>query len=241
VLHITFYALCHQHFDYAIYFKVQTFFQNCISFSIQVYNKECICSVRTVILHSEYGLVFWYHLWSVIQDFTLSNARHEIRKRKAKWTGHISRRNCLLKQVIKGKIKGEMEVTRRWERRCRKLLDDLKDRRGYSHLEEALDHIMWRRLWTCCQTEYWINARQNVHVISTQWIYTTWQCCSFIIQQPKFLGEQGQLLNEDLLGWHYIVCKRAKYVLLEPPASMEAPSSSKTYQVIKIHVHGVMS
>jgi hypothetical protein len=36
-----------------------------------------------------------------------------------------------------------MEVKRRWGRRRKKLLDDLKDRRGYSHLkEEALDRIM---------------------------------------------------------------------------------------------------
>jgi hypothetical protein len=36
-------------------------------------------------------------------------------------------------------------VTGRQERRHRKLLDDLKERRGYSHLkEEALDHTMWR-------------------------------------------------------------------------------------------------
>ena len=57
---------------------------------------------------------------------------------------HILRRNCLLKQVIEGKIKGEMEVTRRRGRRCRKLLDDL-DRRGCSHLkEEALDRTVWR-------------------------------------------------------------------------------------------------
>ena len=41
------------------------------------------------------------------------NILHEIRKRKAYWIGHILRRNCLLKQVIEGKIKGEMEVTRR--------------------------------------------------------------------------------------------------------------------------------
>jgi hypothetical protein len=35
-------------------------------------------------------------------------------------------------------------VTGRRERRCRKLLDDLKERRGYSHLkEEALDRSMW--------------------------------------------------------------------------------------------------
>ena len=38
-----------------------------------------------------------------------------------------------------------MEVTRRRGRRRKKLLDDLKDRRGYSHLkEEALDPTMWR-------------------------------------------------------------------------------------------------
>ena len=40
------------------------------------------------------------------------NILHEIRKRKANWIGHILRRNCLLKQVIEGKIKGEMEVAR---------------------------------------------------------------------------------------------------------------------------------
>jgi hypothetical protein len=38
-----------------------------------------------------------------------------------------------------------MEVTRRKGRRCKKLLDDLKDRRGYSHLkEEALGRTVWR-------------------------------------------------------------------------------------------------
>jgi hypothetical protein len=68
------------------------------------------------------------------------NILSEIRKRKAKWIGHILRRNCLLKQVIEGKIEGEIEVTRRRGRRRKKLLDDLKDRRGYTHLkEEALD------------------------------------------------------------------------------------------------------
>jgi len=61
------------------------------------------------------------------------------------WIGHILRRNCLLKQVIEGKIKGEMEVARRRGRRRKKLLDDLKDRRRCCHLkEEALDRIMWR-------------------------------------------------------------------------------------------------
>jgi hypothetical protein len=51
------------------------------------------------------------------------NILHELRKRKANWIGHILRRNCLLKQIIEGKIKGEMEVTRRRWRRRKKLLD----------------------------------------------------------------------------------------------------------------------
>ena len=44
-----------------------------------------------------------------------------------------------------GKVKGAMEVTGRRGRRQKQLLDDLKERRGYSHLkEEALDRTMWR-------------------------------------------------------------------------------------------------
>jgi hypothetical protein len=34
------------------------------------------------------------------------NILHEISKRKANWIGHILCRNCLLQQVIEGKIKG---------------------------------------------------------------------------------------------------------------------------------------
>ena len=73
------------------------------------------------------------------------NVLHEISKRKVNWIGHILRRNCLLQRVIEGKIKGGIEVTGRRGRRRRKLLDDPKERRGYSHLkEEALDRTMWR-------------------------------------------------------------------------------------------------
>ena len=58
---------------------------------------------------------------------------------------HILRRNCLLKQVIEGKTKEEIEARRRRGRRRKKLLDDLKDMIGCSHLkEEVLDCTMWR-------------------------------------------------------------------------------------------------
>jgi hypothetical protein len=71
------------------------------------------------------------------------NIIHEISKRKANWVGHILRRNCLLRQIIEGKIKGGIEMTERRGRRRRKLLDDLEERREYSHLKEkALDRTM---------------------------------------------------------------------------------------------------
>jgi len=73
------------------------------------------------------------------------NILHEISKRKASWFGHILRRNCLLQRIIEGKIKGGIEVTGRRGRRRWKLLDDLTESRGYSHLkEEALDRTMCR-------------------------------------------------------------------------------------------------
>jgi hypothetical protein len=73
------------------------------------------------------------------------NFLHEISKRKANWICHILRRNCILQKVIEGMIKGGIEVAGRRGRRRRKLLDDLKERRGFSHLkEEALDRTMWR-------------------------------------------------------------------------------------------------
>jgi len=93
------------------------------------------------------------------------NIIHEISKRKANWIGRILRRNCLLQRVIEGKIQGGIEVTGRQRRRGRKLLDDLKERSGYSHLkEEALDRTMWRARFgrgfgpVVRQTAKWMNG-----------------------------------------------------------------------------------
>jgi hypothetical protein len=80
------------------------------------------------------------------------------------------RRNCLLQQVIEGKIKGGIEVIWRRGRRRRKLVDDLKERRGYSHFkEEALNRTVWRarfgigfgpvvRQTTEWMNQYWCNS-----------------------------------------------------------------------------------
>ena len=58
------------------------------------------------------------------------NILHEISKRRANWIVHILRGNCLLQRVIEGKIKWGVQVTGRRGRRRRKLLYDLKERRG---------------------------------------------------------------------------------------------------------------
>jgi hypothetical protein len=55
------------------------------------------------------------------------------------------RRISLLQRAIEGKIKGGIVVTGRRGRRRRKLFDELKERRGYSHLkEEALALTIFR-------------------------------------------------------------------------------------------------
>jgi hypothetical protein len=54
-------------------------------------------------------------------------------------------RNCLLKHVIEKNVEGRVEMTGRWGRRHKQLLDDLKEKRRYWKLkEEALDHTLWR-------------------------------------------------------------------------------------------------
>jgi hypothetical protein len=75
------------------------------------------------------------------------------RRKKAKWIGHILRRNCLLKHVTEGNKEGRMEATGGQGRRRKQLVDDLTVKRAYwklkagalrSHggklsLEEAMD------------------------------------------------------------------------------------------------------
>ena len=80
--------------------------------------------------------MIYIYIYNVINEDVLlrvkeqRNILHEIRKRKANWIGHIMRRNCLVQRVTEGKIQAWIEVTGRQGRRRRKLLYDLKERRG---------------------------------------------------------------------------------------------------------------
>jgi hypothetical protein len=79
---------------------------------------------------------------------------------------YLESRSKGIQQVIEGKIKGEIEVIGRRGRRRRKLLDNLQERKGYSHLKEELsfeggssrshyvESSLWKRFWTCRKTDY---------------------------------------------------------------------------------------
>jgi hypothetical protein len=61
----------------------------------------------------------------------------------ADWSGHILCRNCFLQHFIEGKIEGRIKVMGRRGRRRKKLLYDLKGKRGCCKLrEEAPDRTM---------------------------------------------------------------------------------------------------
>ena len=60
------------------------------------------------------------------------------KKKENNYIGYILRKNCLLKHIIEGKV----EVKGRRGRRCKQLLDDVKETRGNWKLkEETLDPL----------------------------------------------------------------------------------------------------
>jgi hypothetical protein len=80
-----------------------------------------------------------------------------VKRRKGNLTGHILRKNCLLRHVIEGNIEGRIEVTGRRGRR-KELLDVLKKKRGYWKLtggstrSDSLENSLCKRLCTCYNT-----------------------------------------------------------------------------------------
>jgi hypothetical protein len=75
----------------------------------------------------------------------------------------ILRINCLLKEVIEGRIERRTEVTKRRGRR--------REARGYWKLtQEALDrtllgNLFWKKLKTCHKTDYRMNITLPTNLI----------------------------------------------------------------------------
>ena len=93
-----------------------------------------------------------------------------IKKQKANCTGQVLHRNCLATQRSWRKDTGKIEATERREGRRKQLLDDLKQKRGYSELKQEVPdphslHSLWKRLWTCRKTNCRMNEdRKTLHV-----------------------------------------------------------------------------
>ena len=68
-----------------------------------------------------------------------SNILRATKQRKTIWTGHILRKNCLLKHVK------ESQKRRGDEKRRKQLLDELKAGGSYGNFKEkVLHHYLWR-------------------------------------------------------------------------------------------------
>jgi hypothetical protein len=164
-----------------------------------VYLLGCICEQGHCALYF-YVFVFNYYLtfsWRILSEL------HEIRKRKANWIGYIFRRNCLLQRVIEGKIERGIEVTERLGRRRQKLLEDLKERRGYSHLkEEALNRTMWRARFG---RGFGPVVRQT-----TKWMNIGWRQLQFLVS--CFICTPGYWIFTDEFN-KSLLCLTAKHVV----------------------------
>jgi len=57
------------------------------------------------------------------------NILYKIKRRKPNWIGCNLRWNCFIKDAIEGKVEGRREVTGRRGRRCKELLNDLKEKK----------------------------------------------------------------------------------------------------------------
>ena len=84
-----------------------------------------------------------------------------------------------------------VEVTRRRGRRPKKLLDDLKDRRGYSNLkEEALDRTKWRNRFG---GGFGPVVRQNTELMNMYMYntdtYVTILCCLHLQCKKKIFSD----------------------------------------------------
>jgi hypothetical protein len=93
--------------------------------------QHCILSLEVLGKDGEHQLDRLYEKRIIVTKSQGGEGYPKIKKKnKSNFIGNILCRNCLLKHVIEGKIEGRIEVTGRRGRRCKQLLDNLKEKRG---------------------------------------------------------------------------------------------------------------
>jgi hypothetical protein len=104
------------------------------------------------------------------------NIQHIMKRKKANWIGHILGRNCLLKQVIEGKMEVKIGVKGIRGRRRKELLDDLNEKRGYCKLtEEVLQLTLWRTLWKSLWTYHKPDYAMRIVNLCLTWGQASWK------------------------------------------------------------------
>jgi hypothetical protein len=159
------------------------------------------------------------------------NILYEISKLKA----NILCRNCSLRQVIKRKLKGWIEVTWIRGRRRRKLLDELKEGRWYSHLkEEALHCTMW--------TVRFGRGFGPVVRQTTKWM-NEWGVGLVVRQSTKWMNKYQKIYNLELskmiinpVLWEYFHIYSV-YKMFRPTSRM-ASARQNTERSSYKHIYG---
>jgi hypothetical protein len=128
------------------------------------WNGNVACSARLWRLTAWEVAQINYHKYS-------TKILHTIKRRKAKWIGHILHRNWLLNRVFERKVKG----TTRWGRRYKQLLDDLKEKilenEKESTRSHSLERLLWNMLWTCRKTDYVMTMTMTMIVLRSKWVW----------------------------------------------------------------------
>ena len=82
------------------------------------------------LLHLEHSIIW---CWNMDTSGSKLHQKYQesLKRKRANWIGHILRRNYFLRHFFKRKTEGGIEVTEREGIRCKQLLDDVKEIRGY--------------------------------------------------------------------------------------------------------------
>ena len=97
--------------------------------------------------------------WSIRWNLRRKGILQTITRRKANSVGHVLRRNCLLNQVIEGKMEWSLGVVEMGIRRRKQPLDELKEMTGYCKIKEK---ALNRRRRTRCRRGYGPVVRQTI-------------------------------------------------------------------------------
>ena len=124
-----------------------------------------------------------------------NNTRYTLKRRKANWTGHTLRRNCLLQHVIEE----EMEGTRRRGRIRKRILDDRNETRDNLKLKRM--HFIWRCMYCASYCNVYTNQRDAQILVNNLYFFVKWPYMFRTNDSPKHVkpfNEKIKIIHKNL-------------------------------------------